>query len=78
MNCILSIISTQFLLVEFYKKAKMIFEAIKKILANREVGPMRVLEEVKNLSAESEEEKQINAMYAGFCKLMIDRFGGNV
>ena len=87
LNCILSIISTRFPPAESYKRAKLIFESMKKILANRQVGPMRkedlklavdVLEEVKNLSAKSEEEKQSNAMYAGFCKLVIDRFGGNV
>lgn len=87
LDYILSIISTRFPPAKSYKRAKMIFEAMKKILENRQVGPMRredlkfavnVLEEIKNLSAESEREKQSNAMYAKFCKLMIDRFGGNV
>ena len=84
LDYILGIIATRSPLVGSYKTAKTVFGAMKMILENKmpskpSKGDMKitvdVLEEITNLSAKSEWEKEQNARYAFLCKLVIDRFG---
>ena len=86
LDYILSIISIHFPPADSYKKARKVFNAVKMILANKQIVPLKkeelklavdVLEEVVNLSAKSNEEKQNNAKCAGLCKMMIDKFSSD-
>ena len=70
-------------MVEPYKTAKTVFDAMKMVLENKRPSKpskedmkttVDVLEEITNLSAKSEWEKEQNARYAFLCKLVIDRF----
>ena len=83
LDYILGIIATRSPLVEPYKTAKTVFGALKMILENKNPSKpsktdmkttVDVLEEITNLSAKSEWEKEQNARYAFLCKLVIDRF----
>ena len=83
LDYILGIIATQSPLAESYKTAKTVFSSMKMLLENkRPHKPSKtdmkttvdVLEEIINLSAKSEREKEQNARYAFLCKLMIDGF----
>lgn len=87
LDYILGIIAIQNPLVESYKTAKAVFSAMKMILENKKPSrpsktdmktTVDVLEEITNLSAKSEWEKEQNARYAFLCKLMIDGFGEKV
>ena len=84
LNYILGILAHKNPLLESYKKAKKVFSALKMVLENkRPPRPSKedmktaidVLEEIKNMSANSDEEKEYNARCALFCKLMINSFG---
>lgn len=84
LDYILGIIATRSPLVESYKTAKTVFDAMKMVLENKRPSKpskedmkttVDVLEEITNLSAKSEWEKEQNARYAFLCKLVIDRFG---
>lgn len=84
LDYILGIIATRSPLVESYKTAKTVFDAVKMVLENKRPSKpskedmkttVDVLEEITNLSAKSEWEKEQNARYAFLCKLVIDRFG---
>ena len=83
LDYILGIIVTRSPLVESYKTAKTVFDAMKMVLENKRPSKpskedmkttVDVLEEITNLSAKSEWEKEQNASYAFLCKLVIDRF----
>ena len=67
--------------IEKYKKAKIFFNAVKLMLNNK--TPKRpgkeyykfavdAVEEIKNMQAQSEQEKILNAQYSLFLKLIID------
>lgn len=84
---ILGVLARKNPLVDAYKRAKTVFSAIKVILENKQ--PPRVtkedtkiaidvLEEIMNLSAKSDEEKEYNARCALLCKWLIDGFGGGI
>lgn len=84
LDYILGIIATRSPLVESYKTVKTVFDAMKMVLENKRPSKpskedmkttVDVLEEITNLSAKSEWEKEQNARYAFLCKLVIDRFG---
>lgn len=84
LDYILSIIATRNPLIEPYKTAKTVFDALKMILENKKPSKpsktdmkatVDVLKEIADLSAQSEWEKEQNARYAFLCKLMIDGFG---
>ena len=84
LDYILGIIATRSPLVESYKTAKTVFDAMKMVLENKRPSKpskedmkttVDVLEEITNLSAKSEWEKEQNARYAFLCKLVIDEFG---
>lgn len=84
LDYILGIIATRSPLVESYKTAKTVFDAMKMVLENKRPSKpskedmkttVDVLEEITNLSAKSEWEKEQNARDAFLCKLMIDGFG---
>lgn len=83
LDYILGIIATRSPLVESYKTAKTVFDAMKMVLENKRPSKpskedmkttVDVLEEITNLSAKPEWEKEQNARYAFLCKLVIDRF----
>ena len=83
LDYILGIIATRSPLVESYKTAKTVFDAMKMVLENKRPSKpskedmkttVDVLDEITNLSAKSEWEKEQNARYAFLCKLVIDRF----
>lgn len=83
LDYILGIIATRSPLVESYKTAKTVFDAMKMVLENKRPSKpskedmkttVDVLEEITDLSAKSEWEKEQNARYAFLCKLVIDRF----
>ena len=70
-------------ILETYKKAKTVFEALKMILENKTPKhfskedakiAVDVLEEIKNENARSENEKLYNSRMAFWCKLVIDGF----
>lgn len=86
LNYILCILAHKNPLLESYKKAKKVFSALKMVFDNkRPPRPSKedmktaidVLEEIKNMSANSDAEKEYNAKCALFCKLMINNFGGD-
>ena len=68
-------------ILETYKKAKTVYEALKMILENKTPKhfskedakiAVDVLEEIKNENARSENEKLYNSQMAFWCKLVID------
>ena len=82
---ILGVLARKNLLVDTYKKAKTVFYAIKLILENKQPSRVTkedvkvtidVLEEIQNLSAKSEAEKEHNARCALLCKLLVDGLDG--
>lgn len=84
---ILEVLTHKDPLIDAYKKAKMVFSAIKRILENKQPSRVTkddvkvavdVLEEIQNLSAKSDAEKENNARCALLCKWLIDGFGGNM
>ncbi len=81
LDYILGIIATRSPLVEPYKTAKTVFDAMKMVLENKRPSKpskedmkttVDVLEEITDLSAKSKWEKEQNARYAFLCKLMIE------
>ena len=77
LDYILGVIATRSPLVESYKTAKTVFDAMKMVLENKRPSKpskedmkttVDVLEEITNLSAKSEWEKEQNARYAFLCK----------
>lgn len=77
----ISFLATKNEQIEKYKKAKIFFNAAKLMLNNK--TPQRlekeyykfavdVVEEIKNMQAQSEQEKILNAQYSLFLKLIID------
>lgn len=71
--------------IDTYKKAKTVFSAVKLILENKQPSKITkddvkiaidVLEEIKNLSARSEAEKEYNAKCALLCKGLVDGLDG--
>lgn len=84
---ILGILAHKNPLMDSYKKAKTVFSAIKLILDNKQPPRIAgddvkitidVLEEIQNLSAKSDAEKEYNARCASLCKWLIDGFGRNM
>ena len=82
---ILGVLARKNLLVDTYKKAKTVFYAIKLILENKQPSRVTkedvkvttdVLEEIQNLSAKSEGEKEYNAKCGLLCKLVVDGLDG--
>ncbi len=77
LDYILGIIATRCPLVESYKTAKTVFDAMKMVLENKRPSKpskedmkttVDVLEEITDLSAKSKWEKEQNARYAFLCK----------
>lgn len=84
---ILSVRALKDPVIDRYKKAKTVFSAMKLMLQNsrqRKVTKedakvaIDVLEEIQNLYAKSDDEKECNAKYALLCKLLIDGFDGSM
>lgn len=82
---ILGVLARKNPLIDTYKKAKTVFSAIKLILENKQPSRVTeedvkvaidVLEEIQNLSANSEAEKEYNARCALLCKLLVDGLDG--
>lgn len=82
---ILGVLAHKNPLIDTYKKAKTAFSAIKLILENKQPpkvtkedakAAIDLLEEILNMTAKSEAEKEYNARCALLCKLLVDRFGG--
>jgi len=82
---ILGVLACKNPLIDTYKKAKTVFSAIKLMLENKQPSRVTkedvkaaidVLEEIQNLSAKSEAEKEYNARCALLCKLMVDGLDG--
>ena len=87
LDYIIGIIATKNPIIEKYRKAKKVFSALKMWLDNKHPhrpnkGDMKaaidVLEEIKNMSAKSDDEKAYNSKCALFCKVMIDGFTGGI
>ena len=84
-DCILGVLARKNPLIDTYKKAKTVFSAIKQILENKQPSRVTkedakaaidVLEEIQNLYAKSDAEREYNARCALLCKLLVDGFGG--
>lgn len=82
---ILEVLARKNPLIDTYKKAKTVFSAIKLMLENKQPSRVTkedakaaidVLEEIQNLYAKSEAEKEYNVRCALLCKLLVDGFGG--
>lgn len=82
---ILGVLARKNPLIDTYKKAKTVFSAIKLILENKQPSRVTkedvkvaidVLEEIQNLYAKSEAEKEYNARCALLCKLLVDGLDG--
>lgn len=82
---ILGVLARENPLIDTYKKANTVFSAIKLILENKQPSrvikedvkvAIDVLEEIQNLSAKSEAEKEYNARCALLCKLLVDGLDG--
>lgn len=78
---ILSVLATKNEQIEKYKRAKMFFTAVKLMLNNK--APQRpgkedykfavdVVEEIRNMQAQTEQEKILNANFSLFMKFIID------
>ena len=81
LDYILSMIALKNPVIEKYKKAKAVFTGMKIILENKQPSKFTkedaktavdVLEEITNMTAQSDAEKEQNARYAFICKLLID------
>lgn len=84
-NYILGVLAYKNPLIDRYRKAKAVFSAIKLILENKQPAKVTkedakvaidVLEEILNMTAKSEAEKEYNARCALLCKSLIDGFDG--
>lgn len=82
---ILGVLARKNPLIDTYKRAKTVFSAIKLILENKQPSKVTkedvkaaidVLEEIQNLYAKSEAEKEYNARCALLCKLLVDGLDG--
>ena len=82
---ILGVLAHKNPLIDAYKKAKTVFTAIKLKLENKQPSKVTkdevkaaidVLEEIQNLYAKSDAEREYNARCALLCKLLVDGFGG--
>lgn len=82
---ILEVLARKNPLIDTYKKAKTVFSAIKLMLENKQPSRVTkedakaaidVLEEIQNLYAKSEAEKEYNARSALLCKLLVDGLDG--
>ena len=80
---ILGVLARKNSLIDTYKKAKIVFSAIKLILENKQSARVTkedvkaaidVMEEIQNLYAKSDVEKEYNARCALLCKLLVDGF----
>ncbi len=87
MDYALGFLARKDLRIDAYKKAKTVFSAIKAVLENKSQpkpkkdfvkAAIDVIEEIKNLSAQTESEKEYNARYAFWCKCLVDGFYGDV
>lgn len=82
---ILGVLARKDPMSDAYKRAKTVFSAIKLILKNEQSPKITkddvkvaidVLEEIQNLSAKTDAEKEYNARGALMCKWLVDRWGG--
>lgn len=82
---ILSMIALKNPVIEKYKKAKVVFSGMKMILENKQPPKISkedaktavdVLEEITNMTARTDAEKEQNARCAFICKLLIDGLDG--
>ena len=82
---ILGVLARKNPLIDTYKKSKTVFSAIKLMLENKQPSRVTkddikvaidVLEEIKNLSAKSEAEKEYNTRCALLCKWLVDGLDG--
>lgn len=82
---ILGVLARKNPLIDTYKKAKTVFSAIKLMLENKQPSRVTkedvkvaidVLEEIQNLYAKSDAEKEYNARCALLCKLLVDGLDG--
>ena len=82
---ILGVLARKNPLIDTYKKAKTVFSAIKQILENKQPSRVTkedakaaidVLEEIQNLYAKSDAEREYNARCALLCKLLVDGLSG--
>lgn len=82
---ILGVLARKNPLIDTYKKAKTVFSAIKLMLENKQPSRVTkedvkvaidVLEEIQNLYAKSDDEKEYNARCALLCKLLVDGLDG--
>lgn len=82
---ILGVLARKNSLIDTYKKAKTVFSAIKLMLENKQPlkvtkedvkAAIDVLEEIQNLYAKSDAEKEYNARCALLCKLLVDGLDG--
>ncbi len=87
LNYILSMIALKNPVIKKYKKAKVVFSGMKMILENNQPPQISkedaktavdVLEEITNMTAQTDAEKEQNARCAFICKMMIDGFGGEI
>lgn len=87
LDYVLSVIALKNPLVESYKKAKTVLSVIKMRLCNKQLSrpskrdlktTVDVLEEIFNINAKSEQQKEYNARCSLICKLIINGFGGDV
>lgn len=81
LDYILRMIALQNPVIEKYIKARAVFSGMKMILENKQPSHITkedvktaidVLEEVTNMNAQTDAEKERNAQYAFICKLIID------
>ena len=87
LDYILNIIALKNPLLESYKRAKMVFTAIRNGLANKQMPRLSkkdlettvdVLKEILNANAKTEQQKEQNERNALICKLLINSFGGDM
>ena len=84
---ILGVLARKNPLIDTYKRAKTVFFAIKLILENKQPSKVTkedvkiaidVLEEIQNMTAKSEAEKEYNARCALLCKFLVDGLDGGM
>lgn len=84
---ILGVLACKNPLIDTYKKAKTVFSAMKLILENKQPSRVTkddvnvaidVLEEIQNLYAKSDAEREYNARCALLCKLLVDGLVGGM
>ncbi len=87
LDYVLSMIALKNPVIEKYKKAKAVFLGMKMILENKQPPKFTkedmktaidVLNEIMNMSARTDAEKERNARCASICKMVIDGFGGEI